>query len=382
MSDQEEINEKPDKLSFWRRIGEEDELGPESWDGVYLRQLDDDIEKGPIRPNFKKLDPELLDGIRYLKNVYHLSVDVIVRKLSEYGVKEGEVLEAYEIIKAHDTTDNRREVERLLNEKPLIIPPGLNSIVLKFESHFALSGDEPIMVSGPTGVGKTLFLYLAKRLFKKKHQNKKKVPPVIEANCGHFAGKSSDLNMVRSELFGHVKGAFTGADKPKTGLVEKANGGLLILEEVGEMPFEAQAMLLTFIETGLYRKVGAIESESAKVKIVAATNRESDLRLDFRFRFFPYNLPALRERKGDVLYYFQEVFPELAKRFTRSDVLLLLSHDWSGNVREIERVGKLLLRDAMTQEKDGKAGRSIISCLSPRDVSFDSMIVPDLAKRR
>ena len=316
-----------------------------------------------------------------MRNVHHLSADAVAKKLSEYGVRKEIVLKAYGILEAHETKEQRSEVERLLHERPLIVPPGLNSIVLKFEAHFAVSGDEPVMISGPTGVGKSLFLYLAKRLFQKQHENDYKVPPVVEANCGHFASKTSDLNMVRSELFGHVKGAYSGASEHKAGLVEKANDGLLILEEVGELPFEAQAMLLTFIETGLYRKVGANESASAKVKIVAASNRESDLRLDFRYRFFPYNLPGLRERKGDVLYYFQEIFPELAKRFTRSDVLLLLSHDWPGNVREIERVGKLLLRDAWPAGEENKIGRSIISCLSSEDVSFDSMILEKLIRQ-
>jgi transcriptional regulator with AAA-type ATPase domain len=376
MSDQEESSGTPDKFEFWDRLAEK--LRPESWDAAYLRQVDEDIEKGPPGEGERKFDPDLLDGIRYLRNVHHLSADAIAQKLSGYGVKKKIVLKAYGIIQAHETEEQRSEVEKLLNEKPLIVPPGLNSIVLKFESHFAVSGDEPVMISGPTGVGKSLFLYLAKRLFQKQHENDEQVPPVVEANCGHFASKTSDLNMVRSELFGHVKEAYSGAIHDKAGLVQKADGGLLILEEVGELPFEAQAMLLTFIETGLYRRVGANESASARVKIVAATNRESDLRLDFRFRFFPYNLPALRERKGDILYYFQEIFPELAKRFSRGDVLLLLSHDWPGNVREIERVGKLLLRDAMTYGEDGKAGHSIISCLNPRDVSFDSMILGKL----
>ena len=101
----------------------------------------------------------------------------------------------------------------------------------------------------------------------------------------------------------------------KDGLVEKADGGLLILEEVGELPLEVQAMLLTFIETGEYRRLGDEEFETATVKVVAATNRESALRDDFRYRFFPYYIPPLRERKNDILYYFHEIFPELDQEF-------------------------------------------------------------------
>ena len=104
---------------------------------------------------------------------------------------------------------------------------------------------------------------------------------------------------------------YTDAHDDKVGLVEKANGGLLILEEVGELPFEVQAMLLTFIETGEYRRLGDEEVKTATVKVVAATNRESALRVDFRYRFFPYYIPPLRERKNDILYYFHEIFINL-----------------------------------------------------------------------
>ena len=115
--------------------------------------------------------------------------------------------------------------------------------------------------------------------------------------------------MERSELFGHVEGAFTEAIRDKKGLVEKADGGMLILEEVGELPLEVQAMLLTFIETGEYRRVGDENSRKATVKIVAATNRESALRADFRYRFFSYYIRPLHERRQDILYYFYELFP-------------------------------------------------------------------------
>lgn len=141
-----------------------------------------------------------------------------------------------------------------------------------------------------------------------------------------------------------MKGAFTDAKADKVGLVEKADGGLLILEEVGELPFEVQAMLLTFIETGEYRRLGDENVQKATVKVIAATNRESALRDDFRYRFFPFYIPPLRERKNDILYYFQEIFPGLTKNFSKSEVLLLLTHNWPGNVREIERIGRLLNR--------------------------------------
>jgi transcriptional regulator with AAA-type ATPase domain len=163
--------------------------------------------------------PDLLKIIRRLRDKYNLSIDSIIETLSQAASKE-DILKAYEIIKKHDTGDDRVEITKI-TEKPLIVPPGLNSAVTQFESHFAVSGEEPIMISGPTGVGKSLFLYLGKRLFKKQHDTDENVPPVVEANCGHFAGKNSDLYMVRSELFGHVKGSHSEAKKDKAPFTTK-----------------------------------------------------------------------------------------------------------------------------------------------------------------
>jgi hypothetical protein len=230
-------------------------------------------------------------------------------------------------------------------DNPFIVPPGIYQAVHDFEAHWCVSDKEPILVLGATGVGKSLFLHLSKQFFKKQNPTRRKKPvPIIEANCAHFSGARSDLNMARSELFGYVAGAFTGATDDKVGLVEKADGGLLVLEEIGELPLEAQAMLLTFVETGEYRRVGDVDNRKAKVKIVGATNREAALRVDFRYRFFPFYIPSLRERKQDILYYFHGIFPRLVGTLNKSEILVLLTHHWPGNVREVERVGRLLLR--------------------------------------
>jgi hypothetical protein len=225
-----------------------------------------------------------------------------------------------------------------------IVPPGLHYTIDDFEAHWNVSDKEPILILGATGVGKSLFLHLTKELFKKQHAGERKKRPIVEANCGHFSGTHSDLNMIRSELFGHVKGSHNMAYKDKVGLVELANGGLLILEEIGELPSEAQALLLTFVETGEYRRVGDDNTRKANAKIVGATNRKAALRDDFSYRFFPFYIQSLRERKQDILYYFHAFFPHLIKTLNMSEVLVLLTHHWPGNVREVERVGRLLLR--------------------------------------
>lgn len=233
-----------------------------------------------------------------------------------------------------------------------IIPPGLLSDVQKFEAHCKVAADEPIIVVGPTGVGKSLFLNIFEKLHKKDHVNQ----PVRWANCAHFGG--SDPNIARSELFGQIKGAFTGA-VPKKGLVEEASGGVLILEEIGELPLEVQAMLLTFIETGQYRQVGAITEKQARVQIVGATNREGALREDFRYRFFPFYVPALHQRRIDVLYYLADCFPSLLLSLKPWEIMLLLAHNWPGNVREVLRVGRLIERDTLFEKEQQRMYDSV-----------------------
>jgi len=159
-----------------------------------------------------------------------------------------------------------------------IIPPGLKDCVEEFEAHFKVANHAPIIIFGPSGVGKSLFLHIYKKLC---HKAKGEKCRIITANCSHFSGE-----LARSELFGHAKGAFTGAMREKEGWIKQAENGILVLEEIGELPMETQANLLTFIETGEFHKVGSAKLESADVQIVGATNNEQGLREDFCYRFF------------------------------------------------------------------------------------------------
>jgi len=339
----------------------------------------------------KSYPRELFDAVRRITN-YSIHSKVIFKKTINENHSElleiykiSEILEVYDIVESHTNKEDRDQEKKLLLKKPLIVPPGLNPAILDFKSHYAVAGDYPIMILGPTGVGKSLFLYLAKQFFKKEHQYDQNPPKIVEANCAHFSGGGEGHSLARTELFGYVEGAFTGAKKNKDGLVKAADGGLLILEEVGELPKEVQAMLLTFIETGKYRRLGDNKEETAKIKLVAATNRESALRDDFRYRFFPYYIPPLHERKEDILYYFKEIFPELTKKFSKSEVLLLLAHNWPGNVREVERVGRLLMRLRRSwRTEDVEAGKSYplerIFHLDPHDTSFNPDILNSFNK--
>ena len=225
-----------------------------------------------------------------------------------------------------------------------IIPPGLRYKVREFEAHCKVAQNAPIMICGPSGVGKSLFLHIFKQLYREKAGPGSFLETV---NCSHFSG-----DIARSELFGHARGAFTGAVEEKQGWIEKAHGGVLILEEVGDLPPETQAKLLSFVETGEYHKMGCNRIRSSDVHIIAATNRYENLREDFRHRFFPFHIPPLHERRGDILYHLAMTIPELISQLASWEVLALLSHHWPGNVREVEKTALLLKRRKLLETED------------------------------
>ena len=235
--------------------------------------------------------------------------------------------------KAETTVDDHSSPEK----SKYIVPPGLQTHFFDFLNLAKVAKNEPIMIVGDTGVGKSMFLHVFRKLYEQEHGSDPGKCPVYWVNCAHF-----QKNLARAELFGHVKGAYTGAIKGADGCVKLADKGLLILEEVGELPPEVQAMLLTFIETGQFKRMGDPAEHHANVRIIAATNRESALRDDFRYRFLPFYVPSLFERRMDVLYYLFHRFPDFISTLTQSEVLTLLAYHWPGNVREINRVGFLM----------------------------------------
>ncbi|MFO0952185.1 MAG: sigma-54 dependent transcriptional regulator [Isosphaeraceae bacterium] len=199
--------------------------------------------------------------------------------------------------------------------------------------------DASVMILGETGTGKEL---IARSLHDKSHRAGGSFIPV---NCGALPE-----NLVESELFGHRKGAFTGADVHRKGLFEVANGGTLFLDEVGELDKSVQVKLLRFLESGEIRRVGENDPFRVDVRVLCATNR--DLRdmvaneqfredLFFRLNTFEIALPPLRERKGDL----QALAHHMLKRYTRRGapespispeaVAALAEHDWPGNIREL-----------------------------------------------
>ncbi|MFO0918326.1 MAG: sigma-54 dependent transcriptional regulator [Planctomycetaceae bacterium] len=200
--------------------------------------------------------------------------------------------------------------------------------------------DSSVLILGETGTGKEL---VARRI----HELSQRAQmPFVAVNCGALAE-----NLVESELFGHRKGAFTGADAPRKGLIEVANGGTLFLDEFGELDKAMQVKLLRFLESGEVRRVGENEAFHVDVRIVCATNRDlqqmveqGEFREDlfFRINTFEIHLPSLRERKDDIPELAQALIARhLKRRDVPSAVLapetlnVLVNHEWSGNIREL-----------------------------------------------
>jgi len=201
--------------------------------------------------------------------------------------------------------------------------------------------DVPVCILGESGSGKER---IASTIHEMSTRRSRKFTPV---NCAALPEQ-----LLESELFGHVRGAFTGADRDKQGLIEVTDGGTLFLDEVGELPLTAQAKLLRFLQEGEYRRVGDTANRTADVRIVAATNRKLESAVDdgkfredlyYRIRGIELTVPPLRERGSDILLIARHFLERETKkhrggpsRFTRDVELVMLSYGWPGNVRELE----------------------------------------------
>jgi len=202
--------------------------------------------------------------------------------------------------------------------------------------------DSTVLVVGETGTGKDLVAETVHQLSRRAKR------PFLPINCGAVAP-----SLIESELFGHERGSFTGADRMRKGIFERANGGTLFLDEITEMPLELQVKLLRVLESGTVQRIGGETLHPADVRLVAATNRdpkkavsEGKLREDLLYRLlvFPIELPPLRERGDDIdllaHHFLRELNRQTEGRKRISDAALerLRLHPWPGNVRELKHV--------------------------------------------
>jgi DNA-binding NtrC family response regulator len=198
--------------------------------------------------------------------------------------------------------------------------------------------DLPVLITGETGTGKT---YIAKLIH---HFSARAAKPFLVIDCATLPA-----NLIESELFGHEKGAFTGAMARKSGKVEACAGGTLFLDEIGDLPLELQGKLLRFVQEGKFERLGGNETVHVDVRIVAATNydlmervKAQKFRQDlfYRLHVLPLLMPPLRERAADIpvlaRHFIQKHFGQTAWTFTPEALDAIRAHAWPGNVRELE----------------------------------------------
>ncbi|HRZ60135.1 MAG TPA: sigma-54 dependent transcriptional regulator [Rubrivivax sp.] len=200
--------------------------------------------------------------------------------------------------------------------------------------------DAPALICGESGSGKEL---IANAIHK---ASKRADGPFVVVNCGAIPA-----TLIQSELFGHEKGSFTGADRQRRGLIEAANGGTLFLDEIGDLPLDMQTNLLRFLQEGTIDRIGANRGSPVDVRVIAATNVDLEgavaggaFRKDlyYRLNVLPLSVPPLRERGGDVQllaeHFFHKFSGDRSRRlrgFSKRAMAALLAHDWPGNVREL-----------------------------------------------
>ncbi len=306
-----------------------------------------------------------MDGLSFLKAMKEKSSDSTIIMMSAYGSTDSAIeamkLGAYDYISKPFKPDEiiltlkkAEERERLREENILLKKEikkefGFENIITKngkllqiFETIRKISDyDTSVLIIGESGTGKEL---VAKAIH---YSSKRSSKSFVAINCGAIPE-----NLLESELFGYVKGAFTDAHQNKRGLFEEANGGTLLLDEIGELPSTLQVKLLRVLQEGEVRKVGDTKQIKLDVRIIAATakNLVQEVRADrfredlfYRLNVIQIDIPPLRERKEDIPL----LVSHFIKRYTTKHKLkvktvsssalnLLLEHNWQGNIRELE----------------------------------------------
>lgn len=205
--------------------------------------------------------------------------------------------------------------------------------------------DLSVLITGESGVGKEVIPKIIHSLSPRKHKN------YVAINCGAIPDGT-----IESELFGHEKGSFTGANEARKGYFEEANGGTIFLDEVGELPLSTQVRLLRVLETGEFLRVGSSKVQKTDVRVIAASNinfmhaiNTGKFREDLYYRLnaVPIYIPPLRERKKDIHLLFKKFALDIADKYTMPAVkldpqaqALLESYRWTGNVRQLKNVAE------------------------------------------
>jgi two-component system response regulator PilR (NtrC family) len=315
-----------------------------------------------------------VEGFDVLRKVKEISPDTIVIMITAFGTTETAIEAmksgAYDYINKPFNIDEIRLIVRKAIERKRLSAE-LSLLRQKVETTFTLEniiGRSPkmqelfklipriaqsnsnVLIVGESGSGKEL---VASALHNLSHRRGKNF---VTVNCAAFPE-----GLLESELFGHMKGAFTGAIYNKQGLFEIADGGSLLLDEIGEMPVSLQAKLLRVLENGIFRRIGGTTDIKVDVRVISATNK--DLKeeitagrfredLFYRLNVVPVNIPPLRERKEDLpllVEHFLRKTSGNSKKISPDAMKLLMDYSWKGNVRELENV---IERMALLSDKE------------------------------
>lgn len=323
-----------------------------------------------------------MDGVEVLEAVKKIKPEIPMVMISGHGDLETAIntmrLGAFDYIsKPPDLNRLLNTVRNALDRKQLVVE---NKILKKKVSkNYEMIGDSEainhiktmidkvaptdarVLITGPNGTGKEL---VAHQLHEKSERSS---APIIEVNCAAIPSE-----LIESELFGHVKGAFTSAVKDRAGKFEAADGGTIFLDEIGDMSLSAQAKVLRALQENLIQRVGADKDIKVNVRVVAATNKDLKKEIEEgRFREDLYHrlavilikVPALNDRREDIPALIEHFASKIAleqgnavKNFSKSAIKLLQEYDWTGNIRELRNVVErlIILGSSEISEQDVK----------------------------
>ncbi|MFH0813008.1 MAG: sigma-54 dependent transcriptional regulator [Pseudomonadota bacterium] len=366
----------------------------------------DIISQRPCGVVFTDLRMEGINGMEVLKRAKTINPEISVVVITAFGsiesaveaLQEGAIdyitkpfeedkilITAKRSLKFYRLAEENRNLKEAISSKFDFSNIVTNSpAMLKVLREAALVSESPqttVLITGESGTGKEL---LARTI----HYNSvRKNNKFVAFNCAALSP-----GLVESELFGHEKGAFTGADRRKIGKFESANGGAVFLDEIADLSLEAQAKVLRVVQEREFERVGGTETISVDVRVIAATNQDLERKIEragfredlyYRIKVFPLHLPPLTERKEDIVLLSEFFMKRFAEKLGKPGPYLadnakkmLLQQKWPGNVRELENT----IERALILSPNGLIDKNHLSFLAPKsEESINARIEADLA---